>query len=68
MLEEEPKKQRKTLKEVLSNIGPSIVSFGKESVYFSKFLVLLIFVFIYYVLQRGSKRKVSKPNTGFRAP
>ena len=66
MLEEEPKKQRKKLKEVLSNIGPSIASFGKESVYFAKFLVLLIFVFIYYVLQRGSKRKVSKPNTGLR--
>lgn len=66
MLEEEPKKQRKKLKEVLSNIGPGIVSFGKESVYFVKFLVLLVFVFIYYVLQRGSKRKVSKPNTGLR--
>lgn len=66
MLEEEPKKQRKSLKEIISNIGPSILSFGKESIYFVKFLVLLLFVFIYYVLQRGSRRKVNKPNTGLR--
>jgi len=64
--EEQKKKQRKTIKEFLSQIGPSIVTISKQIVFFCKFLVLLVFVFIKYFLGRGSRRKLNKPISKIR--
>ena len=60
-MQESPKKQRKTIKEVFAQIGNGFVSFFKEIGFLAKFLILLFFVFIFYLLQRTGKRKLDKP-------
>ena len=60
-MQELPKKQRKTLKEIFSQIGHGIVSFVKEIGFLVKFMTLLLFVFIFYILQGTGNRKLDKP-------